>query len=86
MRLLSRTPPRQADADSPYFSVSEANDFRHLVERSFAAAGREVTVYPDRVEDRSGTSLRSGTSAPSVSAPARADWPALVDDHVRLVA
>ena len=56
MRLLSRTPPRVADADLTYFSVSEANDFRRLVERSFAAAGREVTVYPDRVEDRSGTS------------------------------
>ena len=85
MRLLSRTPPRQADADLTYFSVSEANDFRRLVERSFAAAGREVTVYPDRVEDRSGTSFRLWNIGALCVGTSPSDWPALVDDHVRLV-
>ena len=85
MRLLSRTPPRQADADLTYFSVAEANDFRRLVERSFAAAGREVTVYPDRVEDRSGTSFRLWNIGALCVGTSPSDWPALVDDHVRLV-
>jgi hypothetical protein len=85
MRLLNRTPPRQADADLTYFSVSEANDFRRLVERSFAAAGREVTVYPDRVEDRSGTTFRLWNIGALCVGASPSDWPALVDDHIRLV-
>ena len=85
MRLLNRTPPRQADAELTYFSVSEANDFRRLVERSFAAAGREVTVFPDRVEDRSGTTFRLWNIGALCVGASPSDWPALVDDHVRLV-
>jgi hypothetical protein len=85
MRLLSRTPPRRADADLTYFSVSEANDFRRLVERSFAAAGREVTVYADRVEDRGGTSFRLWNIGALCVGTSPSEWPALVDDHVRLV-
>src|SRR6187455_193279 len=85
MRLLNRTPPRQADADLTYFSVSEANDSRRMVERSFAAAGREVTVYPDRVEDRSGTTFRLWNIGALCVGASPGDWPALVDDHIRLV-
>ena len=65
---------------------SEANEFRRLVERSFAAAGREVSVHPDRVEDRSGTTFRLwNIGAPLRGRAVRATGRRSIDDHVRLV-
>ena len=49
MRLLRRPQPQRYDDHLTYFTVAEASDFRRLVERSFAGAGRDVSVYSDRI-------------------------------------
>jgi hypothetical protein len=85
MRLLTRSTPRQIDEHLTYFSVTEANEFRRLVGRSFARAGRDVTVYPDRAEDRSGTSFRLWNIGVLCVGAEPRDWADLIDDHVRLV-
>lgn len=85
MRLLSRTPPR-FDEHLTYFTESDADAFRRLVGRSFAAAGRDVSVLSDRVVDRGGTSFSLWNIGMLCRGRERDDWQALVDDHVRLVA
>jgi hypothetical protein len=85
MKLLSRSTPPQFDEHLTYFTVAEANDFRRLVERSFAAAGHDVAVHPDHVEDRRGTTLQLWNIGALCVREAPSDWPRLVDEHVRLV-
>ena len=85
MRLLNRSTPRQVDDHLTYFTVSEANEFRRLVGRSFAAVGRDVAVYPDYVEDRSGTTFQLWNIGVLCVGSKPRDWPELIDDHVRLV-
>jgi hypothetical protein len=85
MRLLNRSTPQQVDEHLTYFTVAEANDFRRLVERSFAAAGHDVAVHRDHVEDRSGTTLQLWNIGALCVGAERRDWPALVEEHVRLV-
>ena len=85
MRLLSRSTPRQSDEHLTYFTVSEANDFRRLVGRSFAAAGRDVVVHPDHVEDRSGTTFRLWNIGVLCIGAEPHAWPGLIEEHVRLV-
>jgi hypothetical protein len=86
MRLLNRSAPPQLDEQLTYFSVSQAREFRRLVERSFARAGRDVTVHADHVEDRGGTTFNLvNLGLLCVGSPADG-WPELIDDHVRLVA
>jgi hypothetical protein len=85
MRLLNRSTPPQVDEHLTYFTVGEANDFRRLVERSFAAAGHDVAVHPDRVEDRRGTTLQLWNIGALCLGVERRDWPGLVEEHVRLV-
>lgn len=85
MRLISRSRPRQVDEHLTYFTLTEANEFRRVVRRSFAAAGRDVAVYPDHVVDRSGTILQLwNIGALCLGAP-QSDWPAVIDEHVRLI-
>ena len=85
MRLLKRrTRPRQ-DEHLTYFTETDAAEFRRLVAQSFARAGRDVDVFPDHLEDRGGTTIGLwNIGALCVGADMR-DWPALLDDHVRLV-
>jgi hypothetical protein len=85
MRLLSRNTPPSIDAHLTYFTVSEANEFRRLVERSFTAAGRDVAVHPDVVEDRSGTTFQLWNIGALCVGVSRSDWPELIDEHVHLV-
>lgn len=85
MRLLSRTTPTQYDEHLTYFTVAQANQFRRVVERSFARAGRDVEVYPNRVEDRGGTTFQLWNIGALCIGAEPGDWAALVDDHVRLV-
>jgi hypothetical protein len=85
MRLLNRSTPPQLDEHLTYFTVGEANDFRRLVERSFAAAGHDVAVHPDRVEDRKGTTLLLWNIGALCIGAEPSDWPRLVAEHVRLV-
>jgi hypothetical protein len=85
MRLISRSRPRQVDPHLTYFTLSEANEFRRLVERSFAAAGRDVAVQPDHVVDRSGTILQLWNIGALCLGASPSDWPELIDEHVRLV-
>ena len=85
MRLLSRSAPPQRDEHLPYFTVGKASEFRRLVERSFAAAGRDVSVHSDHVEDRGGTTFSLfNLGLLCVGAPSD-EWSELIDDHVRLV-
>jgi hypothetical protein len=85
MRLLNRSTPPVLDEHLTYFTVGEANDFRRLVERSFAAAGHDVTVYSDRVEDRKGTTLQLWNIGALCLGAEPSEWPRLVGEHVRLV-
>ena len=86
MRLLKRTTPPLYDEHMTYFTVSQAEELRRLVARSFAAVGRDVDVYPDRIEDRGGATLGL-LNIGALCARAGADeWPQLIDEHVRLVA
>ena len=85
MRLLNRSAPRQLDEHLTYFTVAQAWEFRRLVERSFARAGRDVSVHSDHVEDRGGTTFGLfNLGLLCVGAPSD-DWGDLIDDHVRLV-
>jgi hypothetical protein len=85
MRLLNRSAPPQRDEHLTYFTAAQAWEFRRLVERSFASAGRDASVHSDHVEDRSGTTFSLfNLGLLCVGAPSD-DWPALIEDHVRLV-
>ena len=85
MRLLNRSAPPQRDEHLTYFTAAQAWEFRRLVERSFASAGRDVSVHSDHVEDRGGTTFSLfNLGLLCVGAPSD-DWPALIEDHVRLV-
>ena len=85
MRLLNRSAPPQRDEHLTFFSVAQAREFRRLVERSFAAAGRDVSVHSDHVEDRGGTTF-SLFNLGLLCVGTRSDgWAALIDDHLRLV-
>jgi hypothetical protein len=85
MRLLNRSTPRQVDEHLTYFTVTEANEFRRLVGRSFAGAGRDVAVYPDHAVDRSGTIFRLWNIGVLCLGATPSEWRDLIDDHVRLV-
>jgi hypothetical protein len=85
MRLLRRTQPQLFDDHLTYFTAAEANDFRRLVERSFAGVGRDVSVYPDHIEDRDGTTLGLWNIGMLCAGAERGDWPELIADHARLV-
>ncbi len=85
MRLLNRSAPPQRDEHLAYFTAAQAWEFRRLVERSFASAGRDVSVHTDHVEDRGGTTFSLfNLGLLCVGAPSD-EWSALIDDHVRLV-
>lgn len=84
MRLLNRTAP-QFDEHLTYFTVSEADAFRRLVAQSFVRAGRDVDVYPDRLEDRGGTVFQLWNIGELCRGEVPAAWPSLIDEHVRLV-
>ena len=85
MRLLNRSAPPQFDEHLTFFSVAQAREFRRLVERSFAAAGRDVSVYDDHVEDRGGTTFSLFNLGLLCVGTPPDGWSALIDDHVRLV-
>lgn len=86
MKLLKRTPPPHPfDAHLTYFRVVQANDFRRLVERSFAAAGHDVSVYGDHIEDRDGTTFGLWNIGMLCAGAPPDDWPELIDEHVSLV-
>ena len=85
MRLTKRTQP-VPDGYMTYFTAEQADEFRRLVARSFAAVGRDVDVYPDRVVDRSGTTIGLWNIGAMCLRADAAEWPQLIDEHVRLVA
>ena len=66
--------------------MEQADEFRRLVARSFAAVGRDVDVHPDRVVDRSGTTIGLWNIGAMCLRADEAEWPQLIDEHVRLVA
>jgi hypothetical protein len=86
MGLLKRSTPPLYDEHMTYFTVAQADEFRRLVARSFAAVGRDVDVYPDRVEDRGGTTIGLWNIGALCAGTDALEWPQLIDDHVRLVA
>lgn len=85
MRLLHRSTPTQLDEHLSYFTLAEADAFRRLVERSFAAAGHDVVVHADYVEDRRGTTLQLWNIGALCIGADPADWERLISEHVRLV-
>ena len=85
MRLLNRSAPPQFDEHLTYFTLGQAREFRRLVARSFAAAGRDVSVHSDHVEDRGGTTFNLFNLGLLCVGTPSDDWPGLIDDHVQLV-
>jgi hypothetical protein len=85
MPLLKRRPETVYDEALTYFTATQADEFRRLVTRSFAAVGRDVDVYPDRIEDRSGTTIGLWNIGALCAGTDVHEWPQLIDDHVRLV-
>jgi len=86
MGLIKRSTPPLYDEHMTYFTVAQADELRRLVARSFAAVGRDVDVYPDRIEDRGGTTLGLRNIGALCAGTDASEWPQLIDDHVRLVA
>jgi hypothetical protein len=86
MPLLKRSPRPVLDEHLTYFTVAQADELRRLVARSFAAVGRDVDVYPDRIEDRGGTTIGLWNIGALCAGTDAREWPLLIDDHVRLVA
>ena len=86
MPLLKKAPGPVFDGHLTYFTVAQANEFRRLVAASFADVGREVDVYPDRIEDRGGTTIGLWNIGALCAGTDEREWPQLIDDHVRLVA
>jgi hypothetical protein len=86
MPLLKRPPEPVFDGHLTYFTVSQAHEFRRLVAASFAEVGREVDVYPDRIEYRAGTRIGLWNIGALCAGTDEREWPQLIDDHVRLVA
>jgi len=84
MPLLKRLPGPVFDGHLTYFTVSQAHEFRRLVAASFAEVGREVDVYPDRIEDRAGTRIGLWNIGALCAGTDEREWPQLIDDHVRL--
>ena len=76
---------RPVDEHLTYFTPVEADDFRRIVGRSFATVGRDVSVYPDHVEDRGGTTFGLWNIGALCAGVEPSDWPGLIDEHVRLV-
>ncbi len=85
MRVLKRSTPPQLDQHLTYFTVAQANEFRRLVARSFSGVGRDVDVYPDRIEDRGGTTIGLWNIGALCTGVDAHDWPEVIDEHVRLV-
>ncbi len=85
MGLIKRTQP-VPDGSLSFFTVQQADEFRRLVARSFAAVGRDVDVYSDRVVDRSGTTIGLWNIGALCLRADETEWPQLIDEHVRLVA
>jgi len=85
MRLVKRTRPVR-DGHMTYFTVEQADEVRRLVARSFAAVGRDVDVHSDRVVDRSGTTIGLWNIGAMCLRADEAEWPQLIDEHVRLIA
>jgi hypothetical protein len=87
MKLFKRSPHAASTTDEylTYFTSTQARDFRRLVGTSFAVVGRDVTVYTDHVEDRSGTTFGLWNIGALCAGADRRDWPDLIDEHVRAV-
>ena len=86
MRILKRTGRTPLyDEHLTYFTIVEAREFRRLVASSFAKVGHDVTIYVDRVEDRSGTAFGLWNIAALCRGVERREWPDLIDRHIRSV-
>jgi hypothetical protein len=86
MKIFKRRPePLQFDEHLTYFTSGEASTFRELVRASFAEVGRDVTVYADHVEDRTGTTFGLWNIGALCAREDLSDWADLIDDHVRSV-
>jgi hypothetical protein len=89
MKLFKRSRPLAAanlsDEYLTYFTSTQARDFRRLVGNSFAVVGRDVTVYTDHVQDRSGTKFGLWNIGALCAGVDPHDWPGLIDDHVQRV-
>ena len=68
-----------------YFTRAQAHDFRRLVSESFAHVGRDVAVYTDHVEDRSGTTFGLWNIGALCAGAEAREWPVLIEDHIRRV-
>jgi len=73
------------DEHLPYFTSAEATEFRRLVASSFARVGRDVTIHPGHVEDRTGTVFGLANIAALCRVAERSEWPEVIDDHVATV-
>jgi hypothetical protein len=75
----------RADEHLTYFTTAQARQFRRLVANSFAKVGRDVTVYPDHVDDRTGTTFGLWNIGALCAGHDELEWPDLIDDHIQRV-
>lgn len=86
MRVFKRSDTRgRADEYLTYFTREQAHDFRRLVSDSFAHVGRDVSVYTDHVEDRTGTTFGLWNIGALCAGADVRQWPVLIEDHIRRV-
>ena len=87
MKVFKRTsaPAARNDEHLTYFTAAQARNFRRLVEVSFSHVGRDVAVFDDHAEDRSGTVFGLWNIGALCAGADASQWPELVDDHVRRV-
>ena len=86
MRILKRNGRTPLyDEHLTFFTLVEAREFRRLVASAFSRVGHDVTIYPDRVESRDGTTFGLPNIAALCAGVDRGEWADLVDRHVESV-
>ena len=86
MRILKRNGRTPLyDEHLTFFTLVEAREFRRLVASAFSKVGHDVTIYPDRVESRDGTTFGLPNIAALCAGVDRAEWADLVERHVESV-
>ena len=73
------------DEHLTFFTLVEAREFRRLVASAFSRVGYDVTIYPDRVESRDGTTFGLPNIAALCAGVDRVEWDDLVGRHVESV-
>lgn len=73
------------DPDFPFLTFSQAARLRRLVRSAFAERGIECVIENGSMRDESGNSYGLRNLAATVAELDRSQWPAVIDNHVRII-